>query len=289
MNNKNNKKYPILVVDDEREVTMSLKSLFETLGHEMFTALDGETANKLIREARPQLIILDIRMPKVDGKKILKRIRNIYSNMKVIVITAYPEEKEEVEKLGIDGFFIKPVDLPALIDRIKYVLETKEDTRVYPTKVIKEEKIKKVPKAKILFIEPNINIYGFTCGLFGSKEFNPGEYEIKVVYSLKEALDLFHPRSLYAFSPDIVVIYDFNTDIENIDELADYIMSTSHKPKEVIMHGIFPRNDYEIIKLKEKSITYCNQNILTDEGFREMNKKLIDFVAKECLKHKLVK
>lgn len=286
----NNTKHAILVVDDEKEVTMSLQSFFKTLGHEMYTALDGDEANKIIDQVKPELVILDIRMPKVDGKKILKRIRRTYSDMKVIVITAYEQEKEEVEKLGVDGFFMKPVDLPGLINRIKYVLETKKDTAVYPTKEVKkEEAIKETPKAKILFIEPNVNVYGFTCGLFESKEFNPGEYEIRVVYSIKESMDIFRSGSVYGFSPDIIIMYDFNTEFREIDKLADYIMHTSHKPKEIIVHGILPRNDYEIMQLRNKGITYCNQNILTDEDFRKINKKLIDFVAKECIKHRLVK
>jgi len=285
-----NKRHVILVVDDEKKVTMSLKSFFETLGHEMYTALDGEEANKVIETIRPELIILDIRMPKVDGKEILKRVRSAYSKTKVIIITAYEEEKEKVEELGIDGFFIKPVDLPALIDRIKYVLATEKDTRIYPTKIVeKKAAIEKIPKAKILFIEPNINVYGFTCGLFDSHEFNPGEYEIKVIYSLKEAFELFGPKSIYTFSPDVVIMYDFNIELTDIDKLADYIMNLSFKPKEVIMHGVFPRTDFEIAQLERKGITYCNQNIMTDEELRTMNKKLIDFVGKECVRLGLVK
>lgn len=285
----NNGKYPILVVDDEKEVTMSLKSLFQALGHEMYTALDGNEANKVIDEVRPELVILDLRMPKVDGKSVLKRIRSTYQDMKVIVITAYPQEKEEVDKLGVDGFFVKPVDLPALIDRIKYVLETKKNTRVHPAKEEKPKQLKKTPKAKILFIEPNASIHGFTCGLFDSQEFNPGEYETKIVYSLKDAMGLFTDNSIYVFSPDLVVIYDFNIEMDIIENFADYMMSTSFKPKQVILHGIFPRSDYEVTQLKKKGITYCNQNVMTDEEFRKMNKKLIDFVADECIKHKLVK
>ena len=283
------KKYPILVVDDEKEVTMSLKSFFQTLGHEMYTAFDGEEADKVIEQARPELVILDIRMPKMDGKELLKRIRSNYSEMKVIVITAYPQEKEEVEAIGVDGFFVKPVDLPGLIDRITYVLETKKDTRIYPAEEEKEKPLEKTPKAKVLFIEPNASIYGFTCGLFESKEFNPGEYEVKVVYSVKDAIGLFKDNSIYTFSPDIVVIYDFNIEMDVIENFADYMMSTSFKPKRVILHGIFPRGDYEIAQLKKRGITYCNQNVMTDEEFRKMNKRLIDFVAEECIKHKLVK
>jgi len=285
----NHQKHVILVVDDEKEVTMSLKSFFSTLGHEMYTALDGQEANRVIDEIKPELVILDIRMPKVNGKEILKKIRSTYSNTKVIVITAYEQEKKEVEKIGVDGFFMKPVDLPALIERIKFVLATKKDTIVQPSKEAKKKPSKKIPKAKILFIEPNINVYGFTCGLFESKDFNIGEYEIKVAYSLNEAMELFSPNSLYEFIPDIVVLYDFSTQLEDIDKFADYMMQTSFKPKEIIMHGILPRTDFEIVQLKKKGIKYCNQNVLTDEGLRSMNKKLIDFVSNECLALGLVK
>lgn len=286
----NTRKHAILVVDDEKEVTISLQSFFETLGHEMYIALDGEEATYVIDQVRPELVVLDIRMPKVNGKEILKKIRSTYRDIKVIVITAYEQEREEVEKIGVDGFFIKPVDLPALIDRIRHVLETKGDTKVYPTKEVKEKEVgRKVPKARVLFIEPNINVYGYTCGLFNSKEFNPGEYETKVAYSFDEAVDLFHPSSLYEFSPDIVIIYDANAEFEELTKLPDYIMGISHKPRKVIVHGIFPRTDYEIAQLKKKGILYCDQNVCTDEDFRKINKKLIDFIADECINLGLIK
>ena len=285
----NDKKYPILVVDDEKNVTMSLESFFKTLGHEMYTALDGETATKIITDKRPELVILDIRMPNIDGKEILRRIRKKYSDMKVIVITAYEEEAKEVEQIGVDGFFIKPVDMQGLIDRIKYVLETKEDTRAYPTKKIKEPVLKEIPKAKVLFIEPDLNIYGYTCGMFESKQFNPGEFEVRVAYDLKEAMAMFGDNSIYGFHPDIVVIYDIHRELTELDKIADYMLNISFRPKEIIVHGIFPRNDHDIEKLKKKGVIYCDQNVLTDEDFRKMNQKLISCVSRECVKLGLVK
>lgn len=285
----NNKKYPILVVDDQKDVTMSLESFFKTRGHEMYTALNGEKAIKIIDKIRPELIILDIRMPKVDGKQILRKVRKNYTDIKVIIITAYEEEAKEVEEIGIDGFFTKPVNMPGLIERINYVLETTGDTRVYPTKKVKKEKIKEIPKAKILFLEPDINVYSYTCGLFSSKDFNPGDYEIRVAYSLKEIMEMFGEKSVYGFSPDIVIIYDIHRDITELDKIADYLLNISSKPKKIIVHGIFPRNELEIARLKQKGVIYCDQNILTDDHLRKMNQKLIDCVSTECVELGLVK
>lgn len=287
--NNNNKKYPILVVDDERKITMSLEAFFKTQGHEMYTALDGKSANKIIDEARPELVILDIRMPGIDGKEILRNIRRSYSDIKVIVITAYEEEAKEVEEIGVDGFFIKPVVMADLIERITYVLETDKETRVYPTKKVKEEVIKKIPKAKILFVEPNINVYSYTCGMFSSKEFNKGEFEVEVAYSTQEVMAMFGDNSVYGFSPDIIVMYDINKEFDELDKFADYLLHISFRPKEIIVHGIFPRNETEIARLERKGVVYCDQNVLTDEHFRQMNQKLIDTVAKECVKLGLIK
>jgi len=286
----NDKKYPILVVDDEKEITLSLEAFFKTRGHEMYTALDGEKALKIIDQARPELVILDIRMPKVDGKELLKRIRKNYQETKVIIITGFEEEAAEVEKLGIDGFFTKPVDMPGLIERIKYVLTTKEDTRVYPTKKPKEKPVKEVAKAnKILFIEPDANVYSYTAGLFQSKDFNPGEFEVQVAYSLEEAMDLMGEKSVYGFQPDIVVMYDIHREFTQLEKIADYILHISFKPKKIIVHGIFPRKEHQIALLRQKGVIYCDQNVITDEVFRKINKRLIGLITDECIKLKLVK
>lgn len=122
--NNNTEKGVILVVDDEKEVTMSLKGFFSAIGYDMLTAFDGDEALKVIDSIKSlDLILLDVRMPGVDGIQILKHLRKTNSKTKVIIITAYDKEvKAEVEKIGIDGFFAKPIDLSKLIDRIRYVI-----------------------------------------------------------------------------------------------------------------------------------------------------------------------
>jgi len=285
--NDNNEKGVILVVDDEKEVTMSLKGFFSAIGYDMLTALDGNEALKVIDSIKNlDLILLDVRMPGVDGIQILKHLRKTNSQTKVIIITAYDKEvKQEVEKLGIDGFFAKPIDLSKLIDRIRYVIESsKKDTRVFPTKEKAEPESKKTPKAKLLFIEPNPMVYGFTCGFFAGADLVDGEYETKVIYGGGQGLN-----PLYDYQPDIVIMYDSLYNMEDTKQLAYMMMNSSHKPKALILHGLIPKTAYEIHELEQAGIKFCNQNSMDDEGFRVSNKKLSDFVAKECVKQGLIK
>jgi len=275
----------ILVVDDEKEVAMILKGLFAALGYEMLTALNGNDAIKIIDEKDPALILLDIRMPGVDGIQIIKKLKKEKPLTKVIVMTTFVKEnREEVEKIGIDGFFSKPIDLNGLMERIRFVLDAKKDTRFYPSKEVKEPEITGIPKANVLFIEPNPVVYGFTCALFNVKELLKGEYQLRVAYSAEDGM-----KELYSYQPDIVVMYDSMYHMNDVKKFAGILMNQSHKPKTVILHGLVPKTDYELIELEKMGIQFCNQNPMDDEFLRISNKKLVDFVDRECLKRKLVK
>ena len=277
----------ILVVDDEKEVTMSLKGFFTALGYDMLTALDGTEALNIINSIKsPDLILLDVRMPGVDGIQILKHLRNSNSKAKVIIMTAHDKEvMQEVEKIGIDGFFAKPIDLSKLIDRIRYVIDDpRRDTRAYPSKEKEDITSEKTPKARLLFIEPSPIVYGFTCGFFAASGIVEGEYETKVVYGYKNGLNY-----LYDYQPDIVIMYDSLFSMDDTKELAGLMMKSSHRPKAVILHGLIPKTEFEIRDLDKMNIKFCNQNSMDDKAFRLSNKKLADFVAGECVSHGLVK
>lgn len=284
--NNNNEKGVILVVDDEKEVTLSLKGFFAALGYDMLSALNGNEALDVIDSIRLDLILLDVRMPGVDGIHILKKVRKEKPKTKVIIMTAYDKEvKQEVEDIGIDGFFAKPIDLSKLIDRIRFVLEERtKATRAYPTKEKEEPALTQTPKAKLLFIEPSPMVYGFTCGFFASSGLVNGEYESRVVYDGQEGLN-----NLYSYQPDIIIMFDSLYNMEDTKELAGLMMKSSHRPKTVILHGLIPKTKFEQQELERAGIKFCNQNSMDDEGFRISNKKLVDFVAKECISHGLVK
>lgn len=110
----------ILVVDDEKAIVDILKFNLEREGFEVVTAGDGEEGIEKFRFEQPDLILLDIMMPKVDGLQACKTIRN-ESNVPIIMITARAEEVDKVLGLefGADDYVTKPFGVRELIARVK--------------------------------------------------------------------------------------------------------------------------------------------------------------------------
>ena len=103
---------PLLIVDDEKNIRLTLSQVLETLGAEVDTAADGEEALTKLKGREFGLILLDIRMPGMDGMEILRRVREIRPDIRVIMITAYGTIESAVEamKLGAVDFLQKPFD-----------------------------------------------------------------------------------------------------------------------------------------------------------------------------------
>ncbi len=103
---------PILIVDDEKNIRLTLSQVLETLGAEIDTASNGEEALMKLKEREFGLILLDIRMPGMDGMEILRQVREIRPDIRVIMITAYGTIESAVEamKLGAVDFLQKPFD-----------------------------------------------------------------------------------------------------------------------------------------------------------------------------------
>lgn len=93
-----------------------LKKFLTKQGHKAGIALSGKEAIKKIRKTRPQIVLLDIRMPQMDGVETLKRIRKIDKEIGIVMITAFKEEKtgRECLELGAYDYISKPMDLDYL-------------------------------------------------------------------------------------------------------------------------------------------------------------------------------
>ncbi|MBI5749526.1 MAG: response regulator [Nitrospinae bacterium] len=106
----------ILVVDDEVETCDLLKRYLTKKGYQTFTALSGEDAVNIVKEERPHIVLLDIRMPGMGGIEALKKIKEIDREIGVVMITAVKEEEtaKEILKLGADDYITKPMDLKYL-------------------------------------------------------------------------------------------------------------------------------------------------------------------------------
>jgi two-component system alkaline phosphatase synthesis response regulator PhoP len=127
----------ILIVEDETELASGLKDNFEFDGYDVFLASDGETGLHLAIERQPNLIILDIMLPKMSGLDLCKELRSRGVSTPIIMLTARSQEIDKVLGLefGADDYITKPFSIRELLARVKAVLrrfpDSKKNTRLY--------------------------------------------------------------------------------------------------------------------------------------------------------------
>jgi len=116
-------KAKILVVDDEKPIVQTIQAYLEREGFTVYTAFDGSTALKAVRAYRPDLVVLDIMLPGLDGLEVLRQIRT-FSDVYVIMLTARTEEPDRIVGLtmGADDYMTKPFSPRELVARVKAVL-----------------------------------------------------------------------------------------------------------------------------------------------------------------------
>lgn len=117
----------ILVVDDEKYVVELVKDILESAGYRVIPAYNAKEALEKVYAESPDLILLDILMPKVDGYQVCREIRGdiLLSNIPIIMLTVKGAEKDEIKGLGIgaDDYIIKPFRPGVLLARVKMVLK----------------------------------------------------------------------------------------------------------------------------------------------------------------------
>lgn len=113
--------FKVLLVDDEEEFVKTLGERLEMRGIEPTTAFTGEAALKRIAEEQPDIMVLDIKMPGIDGMEVLRRVRKAYPRIQVIMLTAHGSDKDkaEAERLGAFAYMRKPVDLELLTNTMR--------------------------------------------------------------------------------------------------------------------------------------------------------------------------
>jgi DNA-binding response OmpR family regulator len=123
----------VLVVDDEPDLLYAIKLYLEDEGFIVFTALNGYEALELLKDRLPDVVVLDVMMPEMDGFEVLKQIRQV-STVPVIMLTAKGEEADKVRGLGLgaDDYVTKPFSQRELLSRIQAVIRRAEMPRSLP-------------------------------------------------------------------------------------------------------------------------------------------------------------
>ena len=164
-NNFEESKKTILIVDDEKPIVDILVYNLQKEGYNTLEANDGEEAINIAFDKKPDLILLDIMLPKVDGLTVCKKIRNSF-NMPIIMISAKDEEIDKILglELGADDYITKPFSVRELVARVKANLRKAEAS-------VKVEEKKKEENA----VDKKDNII-----VIGELSLNLDKFEVKV-------------------------------------------------------------------------------------------------------------
>lgn len=286
----------ILIVDDEKLLTETLAEFFQLKGQQVFCALEGDKALEIIRNRPLDIVLLDIKLPGVDGLKILEILRKDYTSTKVIVMTAYDVEyKKRVDTLKPDAFFIKPIFIEEIQEKVKELLEqeTQPESAVplstqasgQEEKTLKQISPQAIPKARILIVGAQVSGVEIVKGYLLQKEFAQAEYEAEVLITA----DIYHLSRISHFRPD-VILYDIAF-MGLFSEFASKLINLSNPPKEIILFGE-PQYKYEEVdSLIGRGMKFIplefepNYAVFTQDTLL----KIKDTLREVCFKHNLCK
>jgi len=121
------KEIKILVVDDEIAFANTLAQRLKMRDYKVGTAYDGEQALSKLKEEEPDVIVLDLKMPGMHGMDVLKKIKKVYPDIQVIILTGHGTDKdeEEAKRLGGFDFMKKPADIDHLEHKIRRAFQEK--------------------------------------------------------------------------------------------------------------------------------------------------------------------
>lgn len=194
-------KYKILVADDDPNICELLRLYLEKEGYEAVIASNGEEAVSLFLKSSPDLVLLDIMMPKLDGWQTCKRIRET-SDCPIIMLTAKGEVFDRVLglDLGADDYIVKPFDTKEVIARIKAVLRR--------TASPAEPEVKEVSYDKLI-----INLTNYELWVDG-KQIDTPPKELELIYHLAS-----NPNRVFTRDQllDEIWGYDYYGDSRTVD------------------------------------------------------------------------
>ena len=190
----------IMVVDDDPNIRELVRLYLEKEGFEIITAERGDEAVKLFRASPPNLMLLDVMLPGMDGWQVCREVRKI-SNIPIIMLTAKDETFDKVLglELGADDYIVKPFDMKELVARIKAV--------------IRRFQAADTPEKELVFPGLTINISQYTVTYMG-KALDMPPREIELLYFLAS-----HPGMVFTREQLLEQVwgYDYFGDSRTVD------------------------------------------------------------------------
>lgn len=126
------KDFKVLLVDDEQEFIETLSERLRMRDMDAKLALDGEQALTAVEEDEPDVILLDLKMPGMDGMEVLRRVKRAYPHVQVVMLTGHGTDKDEEQahRLGAYAYLQKPVDLERLVVTLRDAFRNKVGRKI---------------------------------------------------------------------------------------------------------------------------------------------------------------
>lgn len=185
------KKQKILIVDDEKDLSLGLTKLLSGLGYEASCVFDGQSALKEIQTRIPQLIILDLRMPKMDGIELLENLQSLNKRIKVIILTAYGNIDTAIQsvKMGVAHYLQKPFKHQDLIDLVeKEIGKPQSDDPEQSLYIAIGDKLKKARSQRQLTLKQLGDQAGLSVSLISQIEHGKISPSLSTLYKLTKIL-----------------------------------------------------------------------------------------------------
>ena|SRR3989338_7100189 len=121
----------LLIVDDDAQACEYMAELFSKRGQTVISALSGKEGLKAARKEKPDVVLLDVSMPDMDGLSLLKEIKRINKDIRVIMVTVASDEsvRQEAQKLGADDFVKKPIQKDELVGKVCVNISKRSDEK----------------------------------------------------------------------------------------------------------------------------------------------------------------
>jgi len=212
----------ILIAEDEEDIRKLLAMHLEDQGYEVIEAADGAEAIRLFSSQKPDLMLLDIMMPQMDGFQVLEIVRKT-SNIPVIFLTARIEEEDKVRGLGLgaDDYVIKPFSLPEIASRVNAQL------RRFLTYATQDSEAPKVLRNGPLELDYD-HYLAQKNGI--ALDLNPKEFKIFALL-MENPGKVFTKKQLYESIWEDVYYGDSNTIMVHISHLRDKLEDNPKEPQ----------------------------------------------------------
>ena len=178
----------ILVVDDEPKIVQLARDYLEHAGFEVVTAQNGKTALAIVRADKPDLIVLDLGLPEMDGLDVTRSIRK-FSNVPIIMLTARAEETDKLIglEIGADDYMTKPFSPKELVARVRVVLRRLESASIGADIIRTADLTLDLPRLKVTIGDRAIEVTPTEFELLATLARQPGR-----IFTRAQLLDAVH-------------------------------------------------------------------------------------------------